>query len=186
MMMKLIQMEEASLWVNLSRCETGGPERSPVFSHPWRPAPCLARTEKRISQGARSVPRPKHHLEHTNNSLRKQAHYTEDEEDRSSQKGVWSSPYEVWLIVKANVCWKGGESQNKKANWWSKYPRTLCCSRGKSCNFPFLVFHSESWYVPTLETDILVNTVMAICCYQHHSNVLWWHYWPRFKRRPSS
>lgn len=34
MMMELVQIEELSLWVNLSRCEIGGPGCSSVFSHP--------------------------------------------------------------------------------------------------------------------------------------------------------
>lgn len=34
MMMKLIQIKELSLWVNLSCCEIGGPECSSVFSRP--------------------------------------------------------------------------------------------------------------------------------------------------------
>lgn len=48
MMMELVQIEELSLWVNLSRCEIGGPECSSVFSHPWRPAPSLIHTEEGV------------------------------------------------------------------------------------------------------------------------------------------
>lgn len=52
MMMKLIQIKELSLWVNLSCCEIGGPECSSVFSRPWRPAPSVIHTEEGVLRGA--------------------------------------------------------------------------------------------------------------------------------------
>lgn len=107
MMMKPIQMEEASLWVNLSRCETGGPECSSVFGHPWRPAPCLAHTGEGVLRDEGLSPEPST----TYNGLRKQ--------DRSSH-------IRFDLIVKAKFQMQK-EARTKEQNG-HQIPMNICAA----------------------------------------------------------
>lgn len=143
MMMKLIQMEEASLWVNLSRCETGGPECSSVFTQLWRPAPCLLLTEEGVSQGCRSVPRPKHHLQTLTTA--RESGLTKPEQRRADEAkrvcGVAHMSYD-WLWRPKSVE-KEKETKTRKQTNCPNVPEYFAALMEKSCYIPVLVFDSD-------------------------------------------
>lgn len=94
-------MEEASLWVNLSRCETGGPECSTVFSHPWRPAPCLAHS----SQGCRLVPKPKYLLRTLTTAWESRLTTPEQRSTDQTSNQSWLSKYlNILLLSWKKLC----------------------------------------------------------------------------------
>lgn len=119
MMMKLIQMRKrrrgggASLWVSLTRCETGGPWKLLSVQSPVKTCTLLGSHWGKVSQGARPVSRPKYHLKKRHYHQSEKAHYTR-EEGRWSQKGEWSGPHEVWLIGKGKVSKK--KKREKETN----------------------------------------------------------------------
>lgn len=154
----------SSLWVNLLCCETGGPESSSMFSHPWRPAPCLA--QEGFLRECKSVSGPEHHLKNTDSSRRTQARQRRGGQDQANGAcGVARMRYD----------WQAGPEQKQQSNCLN-IPEYFADLLYKAVIFPFLF--------PTVNPGRLVNSVLAICCSQHHSNDLWWHHWPRFKCRP--
>lgn len=97
-------------------------------------------------------------LTNTHDSLRKPAHHTSGQ---MKPNGWCSVEWPIWGMTIE----KEREAKKNKANWSSKY-WIFCCSHRKSCNIPFHVFDSDWWHIATLETEILLNTVLATCCSQ--------------------
>lgn len=145
-------MKEASLWVNLSRCETGGPVRSSVISHPWRPAPCLARTEELVLREPGPWPQTQAPLTPTN-SLRKQARCIGREDERSRQMGARSGARE-----------RGDSQWRSMSDGREKEAKT-----GRRTDY--LSILKQSWKITfrVSELEILANIALVICCRQRGS-----------------
>lgn len=109
MMMKLTRIKRASLWVNLSLCETWSSECSSVLSHPWRPAPGWLTPHMNFS-GIRVHAQARSQL---TASKAKLGLTPEEWEQIRSNGCVWSGPYEELLT---GVHWKGKSRLNSIAS----------------------------------------------------------------------